>query len=61
MAEQKHVSGMHVGPLLSEDEADAIVETRERRKSIARDASQPSGGQSSQPSGDQPSTSKPKG
>jgi hypothetical protein len=61
MAEQKHVSGMHVGPLLSEDDADAIVKSRERRKSIARDAKQPESGKSSQPSGDKPGTSQPKG
>jgi hypothetical protein len=61
MAEQKHVSGMHVGPLLSEEEHDAIVETRKRRKQAARQGADKRASKRPDESGDSQDTPKPKG
>jgi hypothetical protein len=61
MAEQKHVSGMTVGPLLAEEQHDAILETRERRKQAAQQGSAKRSGASSQKSGDTSDASKSKG
>jgi hypothetical protein len=61
MAEAKRVSGMTVGPLLSEEQHDAIIATRERRKQASQQGAAKRGGQSSQKSGDTPDASKSKG
>lgn len=50
MAEQKRVSGMTVGPFLSEEQHDAILETRERRKQAAQQGASKRSGTSSQKS-----------
>jgi hypothetical protein len=61
MGAEKRVSGMTVGPLLSEEQHDAILATRERRKQVAQQGAAKRGGTSSQKSGDTPAASQSKG